>query len=546
MRMHLIRSHRTHREAPARLGVLACCCAVALALAFFASAQQPGEPAAPSATPAPAAAAQPYTPPDATNPPAATAAPTEGPNPALPPEAAPSPQPAPATPIKAVPKPSKKEAAPAHAEAGISEAELKQMLIGKALYLRGGYLSDTLNFDEHGHLIGHSPQGSFTLCAIQIDHLRLTKHKLELEGLRYGLHFSAQLAYEDSATTFDRVQITPKKKFVHITIDREIVVKPKKEPKSAKNKKAPATPGAKTPPAPPASEPAATTAPTTPPPAPEAPTQTQATPPPTEPAPSPVVAEQPTVEPASPASESAATTAQTTPTPAPEAPTQTQATQPASPAAAQDTSEMSEADQLKASIASVPEAERPADPNSVTTTTSPAHANRLLKDSLSSIFAEGLDQRMMAEMPAFWKFYYQAAAAKVDYRPSDPSIYRQNTVDQKAMLLSKFEPDSNEYAQANGIAGMALYHTVVNTDGKAGEIAIARPIGFGLDENAVAAIRKASFQPAVKDGKPVAVLLDLVVQFRIFSKRTSVVLPPDASGKPEPPILPGPYSVMVQ
>jgi TonB family protein len=431
------------------------------------------------------------------------------------------------------------------------------MLIGKALYLRGGYLSDTLNFDEHGHLIGHSPQGSFTLCAIQIDHLRLTKHKLELEGLRYGLHFSAQLAYEDSATTFDRVQITPKKKFVHITIDREIVVKPKKEPKSAKNKKAPATPGAKTPPAPPASEPAATTAPTTPtpalaaPPSTEpapspvpaeqltpsaaepAPTQTQATPPPTEPAPSPVPAEHPTPS----AVEPAPTQSQAAPPPA---------TQPASPAAAQDTSEMSEADQLKASIASVPEAERPADPNSVTTTTSPAHANRLLKDSLSSIFAEGLDQRMMAEMPAFWKFYYQAAAAKVDYRPSDPSIYRQNTVDQKAMLLSKFEPDSNEYAQANGVAGMALYHTVVNTDGKAGEIAIARPIGFGLDENAVAAIRKASFQPAVKDGKPVAVLLDLVVQFRIFSKRTSVVLPPDASGKPEPPILPGPYSVIVQ
>jgi TonB family protein len=403
------------------------------------------------------------------------------------------------------------------------------MLIGKALYLRGGYLSDTLNFDEHGHLIGHSPQGSFTLCAIQIDHLRLTKHKLELEGLRYGLHFSAQLAYEDSATTFDRVQITPKKKFVHITIDREIVVKPKKEPKSAKNKKAPATPGAKIPPAPPASEPAATTAPTTPTPAPEAPTQSQATPPATEPAPSPVPAEQPTPSAAEPA------------------PTQSQATPPpAAPPTAQDTSEMSEADQLKASIASVPEAERPADPNSVTTTTSPAHANRLLKDSLSSIFAEGLDQRMMAEMPAFWKFYYQAAAAKVDYRPSDPSIYRQNTVDQKAMLLSKFEPDSNEYAQANGVAGMALYHTVVNTDGKAGEIAIARPIGFGLDENAVAAIRKASFQPAVKDGKPVAVLLDLVVQFRIFSKRTSVVLPPDASGKPEPPILPGPYSVIVQ
>ena len=69
---------------------------------------------------------------------------------------------------------------------------------------------------------------------------------------------------------------------------------------------------------------------------------------------------------------------------------------------------------------------------------------------------------------------------------------------------------------------MALYHTViVGPDGKPGEIAVARPIGFGLDENAVEAIRSAKFEPAMKDGKPVPVLLDLVVQFRIYSKRTS-------------------------
>jgi len=68
-----------------------------------------------------------------------------------------------------------------------------------------------------------------------------------------------------------------------------------------------------------------------------------------------------------------------------------------------------------------------------------------------------------------------------------------------------------------------------------------------LDENAVAAIRKASFEPAVKGGKPVPVLLDLVVQFRIYSKRTAVESKPEAAGKtdaakPAAPSLPGPYS----
>jgi TonB family protein len=206
---------------------------------------------------------------------------------------------------------------------------------------------------------------------------------------------------------------------------------------------------------------------------------------------------------------------------------------------------MSEADQLKASIAATPEAERPADPSSVTTTTSQAHANKLLRDALDAAFAPGLDDRMMAAMPDFWKLYYQAAAAKSDYRPTDPSILRQSTVDQKAQLLTSFEPDSNDFAQAAGVAGMALYHTIIGPDGKPGDIAVARPIGFGLDENAVAAIRKAKFSPAVKDGKPVPVMLDLVVQFRIFSKRTAVQSQPETADKEKPaePVLPGPYSV---
>jgi TonB family protein len=352
-------------------------------------------------------------------------------------------------------------------------------LVGKALYLRGGYLDNSLSFDEHGRIISRSPQGSYTLSAVQIDHVRLTKHKVELDGARYGLHFLGQLAFEDASSAYDRVRITPKKKVVRITIDREIVVNPKKkkEPKAGKeaDKKGkpvvPATPG-------------------------------------------------------TPAALGAAAPA---------------AAAPAAPAA--EPAELSEADQLKASIAAAPEAERPADSASVTTTLSAAHAAKVLRDALDQIFAQGLDDRMMAAMPDFWKLYYQAVAAKTDYRPKDPTILRQNTVDQKAVLLTKFEPDSNEFAQASGVAGMALYHTVIGPDGKAGEIAVARPIGFGLDENAVAAIRKASFQPAMKDGKPVSVLLDLVVQFRIFSKRTAVHAEPEPADKPTEPVLPGPYSV---
>jgi hypothetical protein len=255
------------------------------------------------------------------------------------------------------------------------------MLVSKQFYLRGGYFGDSISFDEHGRIIGHSPQGSCTLSVLQIDHVRLTKHKVELEGLRYGLHFNEQLAYEDSSTPYDKVRITPKKKVVKITVDREIVVNAKKKKESSKEK-----------------------------------------------------------------GEAAATVLAPAPTAA--APDSSAAANPA-PSAAADRAEPSEADQLKASIAATPEAERPADPTSVTTTTSQAHANRLLRNALDAIFAPRLDDRMMAAMPDFWKLYYQAVAAKSDYRPADAAIQRQNTVDQKAHLFSSFEPDSNDFAQAS-------------------------------------------------------------------------------------------------
>jgi hypothetical protein len=363
----------------------------------------------------------------------------------------------------------------------ITEDELKRQLLGKPLYLRGGYLDSSLTFNEHGALIGHSPQGSFTLNAIEINRVRLAKHKLELEGTRYGLHFLGALPNEDPTKAMDRVKITPNKKEVRITIDRELVVSPRKGGSPGKvlfwkhGKQEGPDAGLGVP-------------------------------------------------------------AKAAPTAAPPA-------QPAAAPAAQP-DEMSEADQAKAEIAAAPPAERPADPASVTTTLSPAHAASVLRDALDRIFAPGIDERLKASMPAFWRLYYQAAAAGADYRPSDPAVLRQNTVDKKARLITTFEPESNEYAQAHAVAGMALYHTVIGADGKPAEIAVARPIGFGLDENAVAAIRKATFEPAIKDGKPVPVLLDLVVQFRIYSKRTAVRT--DANKPAEDtsePSLPGPYSV---
>ncbi|MDR3737835.1 MAG: energy transducer TonB [Terracidiphilus sp.] len=336
---------------------------------------------------------------------------------------------------------------------GITEDELRQKLAGKTFYLRGGYLDNALEFDEHGRLASHSPTGSYTLCLIQIDKVHLAKHRVELTGVRYGLHFLGALPKEDPASAMDRVRITPKKKQVRITFDRELVVTPKK--KKEKHEKG------------------------------KDPKQVLA-----------ASSEQPSTE-----------------------------------------------EEARAAMAAAPEADRPANATGVTTTTSPAHAKKVLEDALDAAFAPSLDSRLIATLPDFWKLYYQAAAAQSDYVPTDSTVLRQNQVDQKARLTSPVEPASNEYAQNAGVAGMALYHAIIGSDGKPREIVVGRPIGFGLDESAADSIRKASYEPAVKDGKTVPVLIDLVVQFRIYSNRTNQLAKPESSEASAERKLPGPYSL---
>jgi|GEM_PF-820663 len=440
------------------------------------AAPAPSQATTTESTPAPPAENQPTTPaPNNAQQPSADQSPQ--PSPAPPPETQPAPSPAASPSVRAHPS--------AHGSepAEITEDEIKSLLVGKQPFLRGGYLDNDLSYNEHGVLVSHSPQGSYTLSAIQIDKVHLTKHKLELEGQRFGLHFLGALPYEDPTKAVDRVNITPKKKVVKISIDRELVVKPKEKKEKGNAAKKAAT--AQTPVA--------------------APTPT------TTPAPNAVSA---------PASSAA---------PSPPVPTTEVSDAAEVPATAQ------------AEIAASPAAERPADAKSVTTTTSQAHSNKLLSDALDNVFAQPFDSRMMESMPGFWKLYYAAAAAKTDYKPADPNVLRQSEVDKKARLTSTFEPPSNEYAQDHGVAGICLYHVVIGADGKPGEIAVARPIGFGLDENAVDSIRKATFDPAIKNGIPVPVMLDLVVEFRIYSKRTAVTGNPSQQ-PPAAPSLPGPYS----
>jgi TonB family protein len=83
-------------------------------------------------------------------------------------------------------------------------------------------------------------------------------------------------------------------------------------------------------------------------------------------------------------------------------------------------------------------------------------------------------------------------------------------------LLYKVEPSYTEEAKAAKISGSVLLKLVVDENGNAQDIQVARSLDQGLDRNAIAAVRQWVFAPATENGKPVAVAANIEVNFSLL------------------------------
>jgi protein TonB len=78
------------------------------------------------------------------------------------------------------------------------------------------------------------------------------------------------------------------------------------------------------------------------------------------------------------------------------------------------------------------------------------------------------------------------------------------------------DPEYSEEARKAKYQGTVILWLVVDQNGRPRDIKVARSLGMGLDQKAVEAVRKWTFEPAMKDGKPVAVQINVEVNFRLY------------------------------
>jgi len=78
------------------------------------------------------------------------------------------------------------------------------------------------------------------------------------------------------------------------------------------------------------------------------------------------------------------------------------------------------------------------------------------------------------------------------------------------------DPEYSEEARKAKYQGTCVLWLIVGPDGHPRDIKIARSLGLGLDEKAIEAVKQWKFEPAMKDGKPVAVQINVEVDFRLY------------------------------
>lgn len=101
------------------------------------------------------------------------------------------------------------------------------------------------------------------------------------------------------------------------------------------------------------------------------------------------------------------------------------------------------------------------------------------------------------------------------------------------------DPAYSDVARRAGYQATVVLWLVAGMDGRAHRIRVQHGAGMGLDQEAIEAVKLWRFQPATKDGQPVPVMINVEVNFRLYSSSLESPLSSFAEANATPPHFPG-------
>jgi TonB family protein len=128
---------------------------------------------------------------------------------------------------------------------------------------------------------------------------------------------------------------------------------------------------------------------------------------------------------------------------------------------------------------------------------------------------------------AFFLFLGMPAVAQLQgFHPSGDSkaqeplpdgVYRVGHGVKPPKPISTPDPEFSEQARRVGYEAVCVLSLIVGADGLPRDITVKRAAGLGLDEKALEAVQQWTFQPALKDGEPVAVQIAVETNFHLYN-----------------------------
>ena len=95
-------------------------------------------------------------------------------------------------------------------------------------------------------------------------------------------------------------------------------------------------------------------------------------------------------------------------------------------------------------------------------------------------------------------------------------IFTGREVTQKVRVLEKREPTYTDSARMFGVQGTVLLRAVFSKEGEVTNIHVVRKLSHGLTQKAIDAARAIRFTPAMKDGQPVSMWMELQYNFNLY------------------------------
>ena len=84
------------------------------------------------------------------------------------------------------------------------------------------------------------------------------------------------------------------------------------------------------------------------------------------------------------------------------------------------------------------------------------------------------------------------------------------------VLLYRVDPEYSDEARKAKLQGVVLVRAVIDAGGQLRNVAVAQSLGMGLDECALAAVRKWKFRAGTRNGRPVAIPTLIQLTFRLL------------------------------